>query len=267
MIPVYRLLLPLLLLALWLAPNDCKSHSALDRLQSRIRNNKAREKKSYRRRPIVPQPKESLLSKARKSWDQVSRSVQIAQRDLKAYFSSDFEALLLKLTEPDDSRPSPDDMNRIIATIETFVRNLDTTDINNPYRVTLHKIWSKMIETDIRTRIKAVYILHTILRYTEPDDAVIFKSLMLKMSKEFSKRSNSKYFDSLHITNIHDDRLNIFLTCYSTYVLKRSRAFTSSFEELGLISKDMRTEDICAQVMRLLPRNIASSESVAIKGP
>ena len=203
----------------------------------------------YRRKPILPQPKESLLTKARKSWDQVSRSVLSAQRDLKAYFSSDFEALLLKLTEPDDSRPSTDDMNRVIATIETFVRNLDTTDVNNPYRVTLHKIWSKMIETDTRTRIKVVYILHTILRYTEPDDAVIFKSLMHKMSKEFSKRSSSKYFDNLQITNIHDDRLSGFLTSYSTYVLKRSRAFTSLFEELGLISKDMRTEDICAQVI------------------
>ena len=238
------------LLLLYLALPRHASRSS-ERLHRSVKESRLRETKHYRKKPILPQPKESLLSKAKKSWDQVSRTVLTAQRDLKAYFSSDFEALLLKLTEPDDLRPSPDDLNRVIATIETFVRNLDTSDLTNPYRVTLHKLWAKMVETDVRSRIKAVYLLHTILRYTEPDDAVIFKTIMQKMSKEFSKKSRSKYFDNTQIVNIHDDHLHYFLSSYSTYVLKRSRAFTSSFEELGLISKDMRTEDICAQVLPL----------------
>jgi hypothetical protein len=95
-------------------------------------------------------------------------------------------------------------------------------------------------------------ILHSILRYTDPDDAVIFKALLLKMSKEYCKKSNSKYFDTNAIMEVYPNQesqqYKDFLKAYSTYVLKRSRAFTSQFEEMDLITKGMRTEDVCAQV-------------------
>ena len=68
------------------------------------------------------------------------------QRDLKAYFSSDFENLLLKMTKPDEYRPLNTDVNRFVATVESFVRNLDCEEEENPYRVTLRKLWSKMQE-------------------------------------------------------------------------------------------------------------------------
>jgi hypothetical protein len=65
---------------------------------------------------------------------------------------------------------------------------------NNPYRVTLRKIWNKISEPDVRTKLKALYVLHTILRYSDPEDAMIFKRLMDKMSKEYCRKSKNYYF-------------------------------------------------------------------------
>lgn len=210
-----------------------------------------RDKSVHRKKPIVPQPKTSILNQAMKGWGDVLEAVSVKTRDLKAYFSSDFEALLLKLTQPDATRPSSDEMNQVIATIESFARNMDVADVANPYRVTLHKLWSKMTEPSVWTKLKALLILHSILRYTEPEDAIIFKALLAKMTKEHCTKSASKYFDlsKVHVSDREEGAAD-FLRSYSAYVMKRSRAFTAQFEEIKVINKDMRTEDICAQLLK-----------------
>lgn len=231
-------------------------------------------KKSKKRTPILPERKEPLSSKALQGWQLLQKKLKtstesmlksttsgtkqaiiaakVVSRGLKSYFSSDFEALLLRVTKPDDKRPPSDDIERILATISTFIRNIDMNSDNNPYRVTLRKIWNKISEPDVRTKLKALHILHIILRYSDPEDAIIFKRLMDKMSKEYSRKSKNYYFkfESMQTHFAVDTALSRFSMAYATCVSKRAKAFTSEFEEMKVIGHGMQTEDICAQMAK-----------------
>lgn len=213
------------------------------------------------KRAIVPVRKESIASKAFKGITVLKSSFKSSagaalsstskvQRQFKSYFSSDFEVLLLRMTTPDDLRLAEDDLERFIATIETFVRNMDVTSQSNPYRVTLRKIWSKAAEIDGKTVLKAQFLLHTLLRGTTPEDSLIFKTLLKKMLREKCKKTKSKYFDITKISTVslETKHLKDFITRYSIYIFQRAKTFTSGFEEMKLIGDGMRTEDICAQV-------------------
>ena len=199
---------------------------------------------------VFAQQSKVVLNQASNSSSKVMKVAQKASRVAKSYFSSDFEALLLRLTSPDDNRPSRDDIERVIATVCTFVRNVDLNSENNPYRVTLRKLWAKISESDPRTQIKALYLLHTLLRHSDPEDSIIFKRLIEKMSKEFCKKTNGYYFRLNTNHYERDDTLKKFVDRYGSYVFRRAKAFTSHFEEMKMISHGMQTEDICAQMAK-----------------
>jgi hypothetical protein len=161
------------------------------------------------------------------------------QRQLKTYFSSDYEQLLLRMTAPEDTKPDADDVERFVATIETFVRNLDVTSPSNPYRVTLRKLWTKAAEPDGRTTLKALYLLHTVLRSATPEDAVIFKTLLNKMVREPSKKpAGCRHFDLERVATVSTETapLQDAIEVYAAYVFQRAKTFTSAFEEMRLIA-------------------------------
>ena len=209
-----------------------------------------------RRKVILPSPKQSIsvssISQALMKSAEVGLTLSNRiQRGLKTYLSSDFEALLLKLTSPDDNSNKDKDKETFLNTIDTFARNLDMKSESNPYRVTLRKIWAKICESDGRTVLKSFFLLHNILRSTEPEDSIIFKSLISKMSKERYAKSGKKYFDTNVVSLSSETKyLELFISRYSSYVLKRARAFTSKFEEVKLIGHNMRADDICASMMK-----------------
>eukprot|EP01038_Epipyxis_sp_PR26KG_P012466 gene12466-16720_t len=217
------------------------------------------------RHVIIPVKKERLSAKAFRTFTTVSESIKqtvdIAKqstekikRDMKSYFSSDFEALLLRMTAPHGQMIEESDIDRFLATTESFVRNMDLVSSSNPYRVTLRKIWAKVSENEGFTVLKSLYLLHTLLKFSQPEDVLIYKNLIVKMSKEFSKKSKSRYFHlntfNNHILSSNTAIYHDFIKRYSTYVLSRAKAFTASFEEMKLINYGMRTEDICAQLLK-----------------
>jgi hypothetical protein len=248
----------------------------------KVYKGKVKRRKS-KREVIIPLKKEKLAAKAFRGLSKLTTtlrstahtavaSVGRANRDLKSYFSSDFEVLLLRMTRPDDSRPTKSDVDRFLATLQSFVRNMDLVSQSNTYRVTLRKIWAKVSEADSRTVLKALYMLHLLLRYSEPEDCVIYKNLLMKMSREYSKKSKSKYFDikrsrarfargmggmGMEVVeaggagvggSLAPGAHELFVQRYAEYVVRRAKAFTGGFEEMRLIDYGMRTEDICAQV-------------------
>jgi len=222
----------------------------------RSKSTKKKTVTTKRRKVILPTPKQSIsvssISQALMKSAEVGLTLSNRiQRGLKTYLSSDFEALLLKLTSPDDNSNKDKDKETFLNTIDTFARNLDMKSESNPYRVTLRKIWAKICESDGRTVLKSFFLLHNILRSTEPEDSVIFKSLISKMSKERYVKSGKKYFDTnVVLLSSETKYLESFISRYSSYVLKRTRAFTSSFEEIKLIGHNMRADDICASMMK-----------------
>jgi len=233
-----------------------KKQQGWSELSSEKKSMKNKKKRSKKRSVIVPLRKQSFAEKATRSVEQISsllaKQTSTLSRDIKTYFSSDFEVLLLRMTRPDDDRSKNTDVAKFLATIESFVRDLDEKRVDNPYRVTLRKLWSKLTEEDGRTVGKALFLLHTLLRYCEPEDVLIFKTLIQKMKKEKCSKALVKMFnaDKVRATNAETAHLSPFLARYFSFIMKRSHAFTSSFEEMKMIDYGMEARDICAQLMK-----------------
>jgi hypothetical protein len=133
-----------------------------------------------------------VKSGASKAFQSVSKVLQssankalsataLLSRNLKIHLSSNFEVLLLKMTFPNDEMIHSKDIQKYLATIKSFVPNKNLYADNNPYRVTLRKLWKKMVEKDARTKLKALYLLHLLSMSTEPDDNRIFRALVERM--------------------------------------------------------------------------------------
>ena len=215
---------------------------------------------------------ELLKSRAWETQQSALSSTNRFRRELKSMFSSDFEVLLLRLTKPSDTRPAEADLDRFLNTIEDFIRDLDTSNPTSPYRVTLHKIWTKAAESNGLTSLKALYLLHMLLRYTEPEDGMIFKKVLLKMMREPyapSTGTATKYWDAATIahTGAETRHLADFIERYTTYLINRGRTFTASFEEMKLIAAGMRPEDVTAQVRRMATSGFGRLPSVSTNSP
>lgn len=214
---------------------------------------------------VVPAKKEGLVTTATKSLRKmsnrlletaktVSKSASLLNRDIKAYFSSDFEVLLLRMTAPTDVKTSPVDISRFIATTNTFIYNNDIVSESNTYRVTLRKLWAKIAEKNFRTSLKALNLLHTLLVNSKPRNAVLYQKLINKMRKQFDQKTRTKYFDAkiLHrnaVAASEEDRpLTIFAQALFRYVLARSKSYTALFEELTAVGHKTKAKIVIAEV-------------------
>lgn len=241
------------------------------------------KKQHSKRSTILPTKKETTNEKLLRTisdvnsnlMSSVKKTINITariKRNIKSYFSSDYEVLLLQLTNPTDDKPLYYDLNRFLATTKTFVRNIDMNNKSNPYRVTLHKIWCKILENDIRIVCKALFLLHSLLKCSDSADAIIYQSLIRQMSTETVKASNYKYFDFSKINyntnnNDNNDKDNnndivddsqlshkkkyyySFVRKYSRYLLNRSKMYVKDFKEMKEeISYGISSDDIVQKV-------------------
>lgn len=227
------------------------------------------------RTAVIPVKKEALSEKAirgisslsiglRRSAETALGVVEKTSRQLKSYLSSDFEVLLLGLTKPNYDRPLQSDVNRFIATTKTFDRSGDSRSEDYPYRVTLRKLWAKIAESDARTVLKGLYLLHVLFASSERADAAVYHSLLLRMSKsEESEKTQCRYFDIATARRKFTDRaenapLEGMIDRYSQYVLARGRFFVAGFDDLSKINYSMSAADICNKVQQ----NISATSMV-----
>lgn len=208
--------------------------------------------------PILPTVKVPLSIKFTKGFEKLKKTIiakgedvlmttKLLQRELKAYFSSDFETLLLSLTRPDEKCPQEIELDKVVQTIESFHFKTTYIDDENPYRITLHKIWCKT-EEDERSCLKAWFILHTILRCVSPPQGKMLKKWMVKLSKEICPKTDSRYFDTKKLIK----RQIGLVGRYGVYCIQRGRQFTSSFIELELIGKEKRPSIVCSLLLKAL---------------
>lgn len=214
----------------------------------------------------------SLQSTLTESTASATHSISAITRNIKAYFASDFESLLLKLTIPDDVQPIEKDVSTFLETTKSFLYNKDYKASNNPYRITLRKLWAKITEKDIRTNLKAVYLLHFLLKFSEKEDAMIYQKLLTKMQREKHEKSHSTYYDpnyfikkfkpskplkSISSAPISSSSSSVtsssltyqkFLIRYYQYIQKRSILFTSNFIQVKQINYQLSIEEICSTV-------------------
>lgn len=282
------LLLTLLIVIEWTEGKSSRSKGSINSKPSKYDDSKDRKDKKRQkikvkkqhsiRSTILPtKKKETTSDKLLRTINDVNSNLMSSvkstinitariKRNIKSYFSSDFEVLLLQLTNPSDDKPLYYDLNRFLATTKTFVRNIDLKNKSNPYRVTLHKIWCKVLEKDIRIVCKALFLLHSLLKCSDSPDAIIYQSLIRQMSTETVKASNSKYFDFSKINyNINNDNKNdddsnssyqlsqkkyySFVRIYSRYLLNRSKMYVKDFKEMKEdISYGISSDEIVRKV-------------------
>lgn len=214
---------------------------------------------------VVPAKKEGLVTTAKKSFRKmsnhlletaktVSKTASLLNRDIKAYFSSDFEVLLLRMTAPTDVKTSPVDVSRFIATTDTFIYNSDILSESNTYRVTLRKLWAKIAEKDVRTSLKALHLLHTLLVNSKPRSAALYQKLVHKMRKQFDQKTRTKYFDAKILqrdavaVSEEDRPLIVFAQAFFRYILARSENYTADFDELSAVGYKAKVKTVIAEV-------------------
>jgi hypothetical protein len=280
------LVLTLIIVIEWTVGKSTRSKGSISSKPSKYDDNKDRKDKKRQKlkvkkqhsikSTILPTKKETTSDKFLRTISDVNSNLMSSvkntikitariKRNIKSYFSSDYEVLLLQLTNPSDNKPLYYDLNRFLATTKTFVRNIDLKNKSNPYRVTLHKIWCKILEKDIRIVCKALFLLHSLLKCSDNPDAIIYQSLIRQMSTETVKASNSKYFDfskiNYNIKNDNNDDDSIssyqlnqkkyysFVRIYSRYLLNRSKMYVKDFKEMKEdISYGISSDEIVRKV-------------------
>jgi hypothetical protein len=237
-------------------------------------NEKKETKRNQKRKIIIPVKREPLLSRALSAAKSVQSSLKDTEekmkftwktinRSVKSYFSSDFESLLLRLTSPDDFQPSDKDISSFISLIKSYSPYKNMVSEHNPYRVTLRKLWQKMIEPDYRSVIKALCLFHLLLKLSDYSDAKVYQKFLLKMSKETHDKSNGKYFNlktfQKNLNSLKEDETEVleeqvnegnkdFISKYFLFLWKRSVLFTSNFHEMKEIHYQKQVEYICSTV-------------------
>ena len=174
-------------------------------------------------------------------------------RRAKVLRSSAFEGILLKATWPGDDPVTQELLEEIIKhSIPAFKYARSNSD-DDPYHMTMHKIWTKLCEKDWRTICKSLYILNCISRESSVDSCQRFAMAIRSMSRTRNpKNPDHRYFDIRLISNIDEpsEPYKAYITSYATYVLYRMKNFSSKFDELKEISESTHEKQVVARLKK-----------------
>jgi len=174
-------------------------------------------------------------------------------RRAKVLRSSAFEGILLKATWPGDDPVTQELLEEIIKhSIPAFKYARSNSD-DDPYHMTMHKIWTKLCEKDWRTICKSLYILNCISRESSVDSCQRFAMAIRSMSRTRNpKNPDHRYFDIRLISNIDEpsESYKAYITSYATYVLYRMKNFSSKFDELKEISESTHEKQVVARLKK-----------------
>ena len=193
----------------------------------------------------------------REKLEELAKQGQTAYKDVyrraKVLRSSAFEAMLLRATWPGDDPVPQELLDEIIKhSIPAFKYGRSSAE-DDPYHVTLHKLWTKMCEKDWRTVVKSLYIVHCVSRDCSVDACNRFALAIKDMSRVRNPKSpDHKYFDLAFIKEVDDASApyESFLASYAAYVLYRAKTFSNKFEEIKEISDQTHEKQAVARLKR-----------------
>lgn len=170
----------------------------------------------------------SSISSAKETTTQLSSNLY---REVKGLRSSELEQVFLKATKPDDSPIKNNFVEQLVA------GTYHMKGVPDPWDFALRKLWSKMIESDWRTTLKAVYVLHRFGIDGAPEQQQALKTKLKKMRRTEDPKRKAKYFNTKQLLAGYSSPANIafraFLARYAHYVLLRVRCFGGLFCEIG----------------------------------
>jgi len=165
---------------------------------------------------------------------------QEASRLAKAYYSSEYEKFLLTATWPSDQRVSPQLAKRLVESVARFPARPHALPDDDPYRVTLRKLWKKMIERDWRTTQKALYLLHALSRSTPTKNARALSRTLKSMVGDADPKTGRKYFSRRELVALRGDdgaERGAVVDAYAGFVLRRALLFAGKFEDVAAPKK------------------------------
>lgn len=201
-------------------------------------------------RDRMPDPntvKDTVLSATKAAQERTAQLSSNIYREVKGLTSSELEQVMLKATRPDETPVKTKHVERLVGVTYQISGKYDI------YDAVLRKLWNKMAEKDIRTKLKSVYILHRFAVDGGPDHQEALKQRLRALRKtKDPKRASSgggggrggggstRYFDSKVLLGVDDDPDNqgyrAFLSRYAHYVLTRAQTFGGIFNEISLAS-------------------------------
>lgn len=159
--------------------------------------------------------------------------VHEASRLAKAYYSSEYEKFLLTATWPSDQRVPQHLTKRLVDSVARFPARPHALPEDDPYRVTLRKLWKKMVEKDWRTSLKALYLVHALSRQTPLKNSRALSKMLKSMLGDVDPKTGRKYFNRRDlVAHKRDDRAARLVDAYNGLVLRRALLFAGKFEDV-----------------------------------
>lgn len=173
-------------------------------------------------------------------------------REAKGMFSSDWESAFLKATRPDDDPAKSKHVLALVALVDDFT--VYSSPSYDPYRPMLHKVWSRLIEGDARTALKAAFILHSVSHQCSSENHQALVKALRQLSRERSKKSDSLYFAKSHVV-VSDEAeatapLVAFARHYWDFVSWRFSCFGKSYDELRALDGQTPVEQALATLKK-----------------
>lgn len=195
-------------------------------------------------RDRMPDPaivKDTVLSATKAAQERTAQLSATVYREMKGLTSSELEQVMLKATRPDDAPVKSKHVERLVGVTYQISGKYDI------YDAVLRKLWNKMAEKDVRTKLKSVYVLHRFAVDGGPDHQEALKQRLraLRKTKDPKRpnaggsgsRGGTRYFDSKVLIGLDDDPetqgYRAFLSRYAHYVLTRAQTFGGVFNEIS----------------------------------
>lgn len=160
-------------------------------------------------RDRMPDPnavKETMLSATKAAQEKTSQLSSNIYREVKGLTSSELEQVMLKATRPDGEPVKTKHVERLVGVTYQISGKYDI------YDAVLRKLWNKMAEKDIRTKLKSVYVLHRFSVDGGPDHQEALKQRLraLRKTKDPKRssgggRGGTRYFDSKVLIGADND--------------------------------------------------------------
>lgn len=208
-------------------------------------------------------------------------------RSVKVIKSSSFESLLLRATWPDDgpvpqvsldqilleSLPAFDRYMQLYGQTTTFpptsVSGEGYSGCDDPYFMTNHKLYMKMVEDDWRTTLKSLHIFHSIFKQSSPSTCKSFRGAMIKMKQQKALKHQAdhfNYFDEVMIAHTNTERkeISLFLDRCTKFILHRVRHFSGEFTELQASLAELDKASSVAALQQPLKILKAAQQNLAL---
>jgi hypothetical protein len=170
-------------------------------------------------RDRMPDPnavKDTVLHATKAAQERTAQLTSNVYREMKGLTSSELEQVMLKATRPDNEPVKSKHVERLVGVTYQISGKYDI------YDAVLRKLWNKMAERDIRTKLKSVYVLHRFSVDGGPEHQEALKQRLraLRKTKDPKRstggRGGTRYFDSKVLIGVDNDVSSDFLAFSSS---------------------------------------------------